>query len=33
MRTRPKKTNKQRIVNLEALKQIDLNAAGLDIGA
>ena len=28
-----KKTKKQKVVNLEALKQINLNAAGLDIGA
>jgi hypothetical protein len=33
MATKAKKTKKQKVVNLEALKQINLNAAGLDIGA
>ena len=33
MARKRKKTKKQKIVELEALKQINLNAAGLDIGA
>lgn len=33
MARKHKKTKKQKIVNLEALKQINLNAAGLDIGS
>lgn len=33
MAKKTKKTKQQKVVNLEALKQINLNAAGLDIGA
>lgn len=33
MARKSKKTKKRKIVELEALKQINLNAAGLDIGA
>ena len=33
MARKRKKTKKQKIVELEALEQINLNAAGLDIGA